>query len=255
VRDLALYEQLIEHGIAQADARGSAVDHVTARRIAISLLPRSQAEPDFMRGLIRFAKTGGVSQDLKDRLRRQARSANHPNRPQAGRLLQYAVARGRDLGRIGPDFGAVCDQIDEADAMLADFRARVLNGEQGPAPGTRSSASAPPLAMARLDPLSQTVTFILDVPTANAAIHAVASSAVDREAHAREVRHHGDALPAGSYGRVDRQAIADHETHIATRLRAVESAYRNALEPKHTLELKQILRTVTRTADREAELE
>ena len=122
-----------------------------------------------MRGLIRFAKTGAVSQDLKDRLRRQARSANHPNRP---RQQTPAVRRRRgriDLGRIGPDLGAVCDQIDEADAMLADFRARVLDGEQGPAPGTRSGASDHPRAMARLDPLSQTVTFILDVPTANAA--------------------------------------------------------------------------------------
>src|SRR5213080_1369888 len=33
--DLALYERLIGDGVAAADARGSAVDHVTARRLAI----------------------------------------------------------------------------------------------------------------------------------------------------------------------------------------------------------------------------
>ena len=35
--DLALYERLIGDGIAAADGRGSAVDHVTARRLAICL--------------------------------------------------------------------------------------------------------------------------------------------------------------------------------------------------------------------------
>ena len=33
--DLPLYEQLIGDGIASADARGSAVDHLTARGLAI----------------------------------------------------------------------------------------------------------------------------------------------------------------------------------------------------------------------------
>ena len=40
--DLALYERLISDGIAAADARGSAVDHVTARRLAICLAARPQ---------------------------------------------------------------------------------------------------------------------------------------------------------------------------------------------------------------------
>jgi hypothetical protein len=42
MRDPVLYEQLISYGTIEADARGSAVDHVTARRIAITLLPRSR---------------------------------------------------------------------------------------------------------------------------------------------------------------------------------------------------------------------
>jgi hypothetical protein len=38
--DLALYERLVSDGNAAADARGRAVDHVTARRLAIFLAAR-----------------------------------------------------------------------------------------------------------------------------------------------------------------------------------------------------------------------
>ena len=41
--DLPLYERLIGDAIAAADARGSAVDHVTARRLAICLAARPQS--------------------------------------------------------------------------------------------------------------------------------------------------------------------------------------------------------------------
>jgi hypothetical protein len=40
----------------------------------------------------------------------------------------------------------------------------------------------------------------------------------------------GQSLPEGSYGRRNRQAIAARETRVATRLRAVEHAYRTAIE-------------------------
>ena len=40
--DLPLYEQLIDDGIAEADNRGTIVDHVTARRLAIWLAARPQ---------------------------------------------------------------------------------------------------------------------------------------------------------------------------------------------------------------------
>ena len=40
--DLALYEQLIDDGIADADRRGTIIDHVTARRLAIWLAARPQ---------------------------------------------------------------------------------------------------------------------------------------------------------------------------------------------------------------------
>ena len=40
--DLALYERLIDDGIAEADSRGTIVDHLTARRLAIWLAARPQ---------------------------------------------------------------------------------------------------------------------------------------------------------------------------------------------------------------------
>ena len=80
------------------------------------------------------------------------------------------------------------------------------------------------------DPGSQTVSLVLDATTANAAILAIAAHADEREAHIREVEQFGHSLPEGSYGRRNRQAIAARETRIATRLRAVEHAYRTAIE-------------------------
>jgi hypothetical protein len=256
-RDLAHYEQMIRHGIVEADGRGSAIDHVTARRMALWLLPRSQEEPGFMRGLIRFAKTGAVTHDLKVELRQRARSPSHPNRPYAARLLQYAVARGRDTGPIGEDFAAICDQIDRADTMLAELRDRVPNGQGLQDPPTPDHNARHLIAMARHDPGSQTVSLLLDATTANAAIHAISTQAAEREARTREIQHYSQSLPEDSYGRRNRDTIAARETRITTRLRAIERAYRIALDPETTPapELTQILDTPGRTADRELELE
>src|SRR5215469_9455665 len=41
--DLPLYERLIGDGIAAADSQGTAVDHLTARRLAIWLAARPQS--------------------------------------------------------------------------------------------------------------------------------------------------------------------------------------------------------------------
>jgi hypothetical protein len=256
-RDPTLYERLISRGIAEADARGSCIDHVTARRLAIWMVPRAQDDTELMRGLIRFARTGAISHVLRDRLRHHARTPLSPNGPHAFRLLQYAVARGADHGVIGPDFGAACDQIDRADAMLEDLHQRVSDSRCAPKQAARRGGEPTgPFAMARYDPDSQTVALLLDAVTAKAAVQAITASALDREASARRARHAGQALPDGSYGRDNRAFITARETRLAAGLRAVERAYRAALDPDPAaaLELTQI-DAAARAPDRELEME
>ena len=141
--------------------------------------------------------------------------------------------------------------------MLADRRDRVIDSRlfrqpAAPAPGVEQF-----IAMARHDPDSQTVSLILDAATANAAIHAISVSAADREARTREIQHFAQSLPDGSYGRQNRETIAARETQTAARLRAVEHAYRTAIDHDSppAPELAQILRPVGRTLDQELELE
>ncbi len=229
-RDLALYERLIDDGIAAADSRGGIIDHVTARRMAIWLLSRPQP-PDFTRGLIRFTQSGAITHALKAQLRTYARSAGYPHRPQAARLMEYIVARGADLGPVGTDFAAACDQIDQADAMLTGLRDRVRDGRGTPEPAWPDTDGQQPVTLARRDPRSHAVTLILDATTANIAMHAITAHASDREAHIREVEQYAQNLPEDSYGRRNRQAITARETRIAARLRAVERAYRTAIDP------------------------
>jgi hypothetical protein len=253
--DLSLYERLIGDGVATADAHGGAIDHVTARRLAIWLAARPQ-DPDFARGLAHFAKTGAITHSLKMQLRMHARTPRYLHQPQASRLLQYSISRGNDRGPIGRDFGGICDQIDRADAMLTGLHDRVREGTAAPEQARSDTDGPQVLAEAKHDPGERTVSLILDEATARIAVHAITTHAVDREAHAREVAQFGQNLPEGSYGRRNRQAIAAHETRIATRLRAIEHAYRTATEHDTVAAPEPAaLRPADRAPDREIELE
>jgi hypothetical protein len=228
--DLPTYERFIDDGIADADARGTTVDHVTARRLAIWLAARPQS-PVFARSLVQFVNTGAITQALRTQLRIHARSGNYPDRPQSGRLMEYCIARGAQTGPVSEDFSAICDQIDRADVMLADLRERTKN-DLAPRQRAEPQADGPQvIAMARRDPQGRTVTIVLDAATANVAMYAITAHAREREAHLREVERYGQTLPDGSYGRANRQAIAAREARLAARLRAIEHAYRTALDP------------------------
>ncbi len=258
-RDLALYERLASQGIAAADQRGGAVDHVTARRLAILVLSRTQ-DPQFQRGLIRFARDGAITQPFKAQLRDHARLPGHPSQSQAARLLQYATARGTDLGPVSPDFTALCDQLDRADAMLADLRDHAIytsRDRKQPRQAQPDPAAREPLAIARHDPATRTVTLILDDATANMAIHAITINAVDREAHTREVQQASQNLPDNSYARLNRQTIAARESRAAARLRAIEHAYRTALDHEAAPPLKpaDMITHADKAVDRELELD
>ena len=254
--ELSSYERLIDHGIAIADRRDGIVDHVTARRLAIWFAARPQ-EPDFARSLVRFVDTGAVSPELKTQLRIRGRSPSRPDQQQAARLLEYCRARGKDVGWVGRNFGAACDQIDRADLMLAEMQERALQGRSDPAASPEADGRQV-IALAQANPDSRTVSLILDEATASIALFAVAAHADEREAHVREVERYGQTLPEGSYGRRNRRAIAARETRIAARLRAVEHAYRMAIERDAaftSLEPTRARRSPDHAADMEIELE
>ena len=56
--------------------------------------PPAPQSPVFACGLVRVAGTGAISRALKTQLRIHAHAA-YPDRPQAGRLMDYCVDHGR----------------------------------------------------------------------------------------------------------------------------------------------------------------
>jgi hypothetical protein len=226
--DLPTYERLIDDGLAAADRRGGPVDHATARRLAIWLAARPQ-EAVLAQDLARFTDTGAISRAMKTQLRLHARSANYPDHMEAATLLKYCTSRGDKLGPVGYNFARSCDQIDRSDLMLAGLYEQARQGLV-PEPAWPETSGPQIIVQADRDSENQTVTLILDAATANAAIFAITAHADEREAHVREVEKFGQSLPEGSYGRRNREAIAAREIRVATRLRAVEHAYRTAIE-------------------------
>ena len=105
------------------------------------------------------------------------------------------------------------------------------------------------------DQATRAVTFILDGQIAEAAVTAITADAMAREARIRQARQQAQNLAEGSYGRQNRDAIAARETTIAAGLRAIERAYRAALEPVPGPEFGQILRTGNRTIEYDLEPE
>jgi hypothetical protein len=78
---------------------------------------------------------------------------------------------------------------------------------------------------------------------------------MDHEARIRQARQQAETLSEGSYRRKNREASVARETTIADSLRAIERAYRAALEPTPAPEFSRILRSAGRAPDHEPKLE
>jgi hypothetical protein len=110
--------------------------------------------------------------------------------------------------------------------------------------------------MARHDADGQTVIFVLDDQTADAAIHGTTTLWKAKPTLVKSASK-SQSLPEGSYGRRNREAIIARETHLAAGLRAIERSFRATAEADAmpASELSQLLCSPARSHGRGLELE